>query len=112
PGSSNELTLLNRRELTSGLIRLRDGQTLILTGIITQQDRSTSSKVPILGDLPVIGALFRSQSDETQRSEVVVMLTPQIMSDSTEAQFGYNYNPGRATADYLRQQGFPVQAQP
>ncbi|MFM7191921.1 MAG: type II secretion system protein GspD, partial [Microcystaceae cyanobacterium] len=112
PGSSNELTLLNRRELTSGLIRLRDGQTLILTGIITQQDRSTTSKVPILGDLPVIGALFRSQSDETQRSEVVVMLTPQIMSDSTEAQFGYNYTPGKATADYLRQQGFPVQAQP
>lgn len=112
PGSSNELTLLNRRELTSGLIRLRDGQTLILTGIITQQDRSTTSKVPILGDLPVIGALFRSQSDETQRSEVVVMLTPQIMSDSTEAQFGYNYTPGKATADFLRQQGFPVQAQP
>ena len=112
PGSSNELTLLNRRELTSGLIRLRDGQTLILTGIITQQDRSTTSKVPILGDLPVIGALFRSQTDETQRSEVVVMLTPQIMSDSTEAQFGYNYTPGKATADFLRQQGFPVQAQP
>lgn len=111
-GAVNTITLINKRVLTSGLLRLRDGQTLILAGIISEQDQSVSSKVPILGDLPVIGALFRSQSDQTDRSEVVVMLTPQIIHDNTESQFGYNYTPGKATADYLRQQGFPVQVQP
>jgi type IV pilus assembly protein PilQ len=83
-----------------------------LSGIISEQDQSVTSKVPILGDLPVIGALFRSQTDTTNRSEVVVMLTPQIIHDNTESQFGYNYTPGKATADYLRQRGFPVQVQP
>ncbi len=112
PGATNTLTLINKRDLSSGLLRLRDGQTLIMSGIITQIDQTLTSKVPILGDLPVIGALFRSQTDQTDRSEVVVMLTPQVVSDSTESQFGYNYTPSKATADYLRQQGFPVQAQP
>ncbi len=111
-GAVNTITLINKRVLASGLLRLRDGQTLILSGIISEQDQSVTSKVPILGDLPVIGALFRSQTDTTNRSEVVVMLTPQIIHDNTESQFGYNYTPGKATADYLRQRGFPVQVQP
>lgn len=109
-GGTNVLTLLNRRELTSGLIRLRDGQTLILSGIISESDQSTTSKVPLLGDLPVVGALFRSQSDTSQRTEVIVLLTPQILHDN--GQWGYNYQPGRGTAGVLRDQGFPVQLVP
>lgn len=111
-GAINEITLINKRELTSGLVRLRDDQTFILSGIISEIQRSTTSKVPVLGDLPVIGALFRSSTDETDRSEVVIMLTPKIIPDSTEAQFGFRYNPDAATAEFLRQKGFPVQAQP
>ncbi|GBF79108.1 secretin and TonB N-terminal domain-containing protein [Aphanothece sacrum] len=109
-GAINTLTLLMRRELTSGLIRLRDGQTLILSGIISELDRSTSSKVPLLGDIPVLGALFRSQTDTTERTEVIVLLTPQILHDN--GQWGYNYQPGRGTAEVLRNQGFPVQVVP
>jgi type IV pilus assembly protein PilQ len=112
PGSNNTLTLINKREVKSGKIRLRDGQTLILTGVIQETDQSTSSKVPILGDIPILGALFRSQSDTTTRTEVVIMVTPQILNDGTEAQFGFNYTPSKAASDFLRQQGFPVQAQP
>jgi type IV pilus assembly protein PilQ len=112
PGSTNTITLINKREVQSGLVRLRDGQTLILTGVIQETDQSTTSKVPILGDIPILGALFRSQSDTTARTEVVIMVTPQILNDGTEAQFGFNYTPSKASADFLRQQGFPVQAQP
>ena len=111
-GANNTITLINKRTLASGQLRMRDGQTLILTGIISESQQSVTSKVPILGDIPILGALFRSQSDTTNRSEVVIMLTPQIIHDNTEAQFGYNYTPSKASADYLRQQGFPVQAQP
>jgi type IV pilus assembly protein PilQ len=112
PGANNTLTLINKREVKSGKIRLRDGQTLILTGVIQETDQSTTSKVPILGDIPILGALFRSQSDTTARTEVVIMVTPQILNDGTESQFGFNYTPSKASSDFLRQQGFPVQAQP
>jgi type IV pilus assembly protein PilQ len=112
PGANNTLTLINKREVKSGKIRLRDGQTLILTGVIQETDQSNTSKVPILGDIPILGALFRSQSDTTARTEVVIMVTPQILNDGTEAQFGFNYTPSKASSDFLRQQGFPVQAQP
>ncbi|MGK7934111.1 MAG: secretin N-terminal domain-containing protein [Microcystaceae cyanobacterium] len=108
-GTINVLNLLNRRELTSGLVRLRDGQTLILSGVIQESDRSVSSKVPILGDIPILGALFRSQSDETERTEVVIVVTPQIMDDN--AQFGYNYAPGREAADVLRRRGYQIPSQ-
>jgi type IV pilus assembly protein PilQ len=111
-GTTNILTLLTRREMTSGLIRLRDGQTLILSGVISDTERTTVSKVPILGDIPILGALFRETRNEGERSEVIILLTPRIIDDNTNAPFGYSYTPGSGAADVLRQQGFPVQPQP
>ncbi len=89
-----DVTLLNRRSLTSGLIRLRDGQTLILSGIIQDSDRTTVKKIPILGDIPILGALFRSTNRINQRQEVIVLLTPQIIEDSERSSsMGYQYTP-------------------
>ncbi len=85
-------TEIAKREFRSGRIRLRDGQTLIVSGIIQEQDRITASKIPFLGDLPIVGALFRSSSRETGRAEVVVLITPMIMDESDRAPFGYEYN--------------------
>ncbi|HEY9648494.1 MAG TPA: secretin and TonB N-terminal domain-containing protein [Chroococcidiopsis sp.] len=90
PDGSNT-TLLSARSLESGQIRLRDGQTLILSGIIQDSDRTTVAKVPILGDIPILGALFRSTERTNERREVIVMLTPQILDDSDNATFGYQY---------------------
>lgn len=104
----NQIALLNVRELNSGQIRLRDGQTLILTGIIQESDRTTVRKVPILGDLPILGALFRSTERTNQRQEVIVLLTPQIMDDSERGAFGYNYTPGREAQEVLQRRGFPT----
>lgn len=69
---TNRISLLTVRQLASGQIRLRDGQTLILSGIIQESDRTTVSKVPILGDIPILGALFRSTNRQNQRQEVIV----------------------------------------
>jgi len=88
------ITLLSERRLTSGLIRVRDGQTLILSGIIRDEDRATVTKVPILGDIPILGALFRSTERENVRQELIVILTPQILDDSDQSVFGYRYTPG------------------
>jgi type IV pilus assembly protein PilQ len=91
-GSS--FSLLAERKINSGTIRLRDNQSLILSGIISDQDRVTVQKVPILGDLPILGSLFRRTSRDSNRREVIVLLTPQIMDDSDRSTFGYAYVPG------------------
>lgn len=99
---TNRIALLNVRQLSSGQIRLRDGQTLILSGIIQESDRTTVSKVPILGDIPILGALFRSTNRQNQRQEVIVLLTPQIIQDNEGSSFGYNYTPGRDARQLLQ----------
>nr|WP_198017893.1 type IV pilus secretin family protein [Oscillatoria acuminata] len=96
-------TLLSTRTLQSGTIRIRDGQTLILSGIIQDIDRSFVSKIPILGDLPIIGSLFRSTQRENRRQEVIVLVTPQILDDSDNAGFGYGYAPGQEVQQMLNQ---------
>ncbi|MCA2722434.1 MAG: pilus assembly protein [Microcystis sp. M048S1] len=105
----NTLTPLIRRELTSGLIRLRDGQSLILSGIIQERQQSSETKVPVLGDIPILGALFRSRSNSNDRSEVIILLTPKIIEDTATSTLGINYQPGQDAAEMLQRQGFPVQ---
>jgi type IV pilus assembly protein PilQ len=79
---NGEISLLKSRTLNSGEIRLRDGQTLILSGIIQESDQATVTKVPVLGDIPLLGILFRNTSKEKIRQEVVVLVTPQILNDN------------------------------
>ncbi|MEH1870489.1 AMIN domain-containing protein [Nostoc sp.] len=105
---NGQIILVSERSLTSGLIRLRDGQTLILSGIIQDQDRTTISKIPILGDLPLLGALFRSTNRQNQRNEVIVLLTPQIMDDTDNSSYGYNYTPSPEVRQILERQGLKV----
>ena len=106
--NSNSISLLSERSLQSGLIRLRDGQTLIISGIISDQEKVTAKKIPILGDLPIIGSLFRSTTKQNQRAEVIVLLTPQILDDSDRSNFGYQNNIS-PDARQLLQRGQPVQ---
>lgn len=103
-GSTLQITLLSVRRVSSGQIRIRDGQTLILSGIIQDQDRADVTKIPILGDIPILGALFRSVNRRNQRQEVIVMLTPHILDDSDASTFGYRYSPMPETQDYIREQ--------
>ncbi|MCZ8190628.1 MAG: pilus assembly protein [Microcystis sp. LE19-338.1B] len=108
-GTVNTLTPLIRRELTSGLVRLRDGQSLILSGIIQERQQSSETKVPVLGDIPILGALFRSRSNSNDRSEVIILLTPKIIEDTATSTLGINYQPGQDAAEMLQRQGFPIQ---
>jgi len=103
--NSGRIILVNERSIQSGLIRLRDGQTLILSGIIQDSDRSTVTKIPILGDLPLIGSLFRSTNRQNERREVIVLLTPQVLDDSERSSFGYNYKPSPEVRQMLERRG-------
>jgi type IV pilus assembly protein PilQ len=95
--------LLQQRRLETGAIRLRDGQSLVLSGIIRDQDRSSVSKVPILGDIPLLGRLFRDESKTRERSELIVLVTPQILDDSDQSTFGYQYSPSSEVSPLIRQ---------
>ncbi|GET43758.1 AMIN domain-containing protein [Microseira wollei] len=101
----SQITLLARRDLQSGQIRIRDGQTLILSGIIQDSDRTSITKVPILGDIPILGALFRRTERSNARQEVIVLLTPQVLDDASGAPFGYRYRPSPDVQQMLQQRG-------
>ena len=105
-GAVNLLNLLSKRELSSGLVRLRDGQTLILSGIIQDQERTTISKVPILGDIPLLGSLFRSTDKQNERAEVIVLLTPEIVEE--DAGLASNFSPSKESREILQREGVGV----
>jgi len=96
---------LTSRELSSGNIRLRDGQSLILTGVITESDRQQVQKWPILGDMPLIGQLFRQSASSREKNELVVIVTPMVLDDDQGGRFGYGYRPGTTAGRQLMQSG-------
>ncbi|MCU6501530.1 general secretion pathway protein GspD [Rugamonas sp. A1-17] len=63
----------------SSALRLRDGETQILAGLISDEDRTSANRIPLLGDLPVLGRLFGSQNDNHQKTEIVLSITPHLI---------------------------------
>ena len=72
---------LSVRKLDTGSIRVKNGDTLVLTGVLKDEDNKSISKVPILGDLPLLGSLFRSESAQKRKSELIILVTPRILKD-------------------------------
>jgi type IV pilus assembly protein PilQ len=81
------------RALDTGDVRVRDGQTLILTGVISDQDIQAVRKWPILGDIPFVGQFFRDSSNGRKKRELVIMVTPRIVNDVEGGTYGYGYRP-------------------
>ena len=75
---------IGTRNATTSL-RLRDGETQLLGGLISNEDRSSSNRVPGLGDLPLAGRLFSSHKDDYQRTELVLAITPRIIRPAARA---------------------------
>lgn len=87
-------------EVTQGLttnVLVRDGQTVVLGGLFRESTQFGRRQVPFLGDIPIIGAAFRGHDDETNRSEIIFLVTPTIMNDSH-----LNDSADRAVADVDR----------
>jgi type II secretory pathway component GspD/PulD (secretin) len=77
PGAPPQIT--TRTAETEVLIR--DGETLVIGGLIDDQTIETERKVPLLGDIPVLGVFFRSTGDTKIRKELLIFLTPSIVHD-------------------------------
>lgn len=67
---------------SSGLVRLRDGQMVLIGGLIQDEYSETERKVPILGDIPYLGRLFKGTYTAKQKSELVIFLSPRIVQIS------------------------------
>ncbi len=77
-------TLLQRHNLDLKGIRIKDEETLLLGGMIQESEHNEVSKIPILGDIPVIGFFFRNQKKEMKKEELLFMITPRIIKDTED----------------------------
>ncbi len=83
-GKDLAATLLNRRNLDLKNVRIKDGETLVIGGMIQEADYKKVQKIPVLGDLPLIGGAFRSTSTQKGKTELVIMITPRIINDGDD----------------------------
>jgi len=76
--------VLDNREATTS-VRVKNGETMVLGGIITDKLSVTENKIPVLGDIPLIGFLFKSEERISEKTELLLFLTPHIITSSEEA---------------------------
>ena len=79
-GTANAGPTTNKRSIESTIV-VDDGQIIVLGGLIEDTYNTTRSKVPLLGDIPYFGALFRSESRERKKTNLMVFLRPVVMRD-------------------------------
>jgi general secretion pathway protein D len=79
PGPSNSLAYQIGTRNTNTLLRLRNGETQILAGLISDEERSSANRLPGAGDLPLIGRLFGSQNDQHNKTEIILLITPRVV---------------------------------
>lgn len=75
--------IVDRRETTTHLI-VKDGQTVVVSGIVRSEDADINRKVPLLGDLPLVGALFQSVEKSKSTTEIVAFITPIVIENPDE----------------------------
>ncbi len=69
---------------TSTLVRIKDGETAVIGGLITSKKSDAENKIPLLGDLPLLGYFFKRKEVTEQRAELVIFLTPKITNSVIE----------------------------
>jgi len=98
--SSNPVDLTTSNTLTIAQARVKDGETLILAGLINDNYANTVSKIPFLGDIPVIGGLFQpSVTNTNTRKEIIVLVTPHIVKEDGVPYFRKDWQDNISYAD-------------
>ncbi|MFP2769706.1 type IV pilus secretin PilQ [Oceanisphaera sp. KMM 10153] len=79
--TGGEAVAINTQSITTQVL-VNDGETLVLGGIFQQNVLRSITKVPLLGDIPVVGRLFKTTSDSNKKRELIIFVTPRIVHDS------------------------------
>jgi general secretion pathway protein D len=75
--------IVDRRETTTQLI-VQNGQTVVISGILRKEDSDIIRKVPLLGDIPLIGLIFRSREKTKTNTELLVFITPMVVDNESD----------------------------
>jgi general secretion pathway protein D len=79
PGPASSLAYQVGTRSATTTLRLKHGETQVLAGLISDEERSSANRLPGLGDLPIIGRLFSSQRDNSSKTEIVLLVTPRVL---------------------------------
>lgn len=82
--SINSPTIRQRK--VSSTVEVGDGQSIVIGGLVQEQQQKATDSVPVLGKLPIIGAAFRSRNDQAKRTELMIFLRTRVMRDQNDAQ--------------------------
>ena len=93
--------IVDRRETTTQLI-VQNGQTVVISGILRAEDADIQRKVPLLGDIPIIGGIFTSTDQVKRNTELVAFITPTVISNTED--LDEMNEPFRERLDQLREQ--------
>ena len=77
----NGVPTINKNEVNTQVL-VKDGETVVLGGVFTQSKNSGTSKVPLLGDIPYVGALFRKKTNSDVKTELMIFITPRIINEN------------------------------
>ncbi len=80
-GAAIQVTPISTREVIIQDVRVKSGETLAIAGLTKEKDVEKISKIPVLGDIPVIGKLFRSTEYQREKNELIILITPIILND-------------------------------
>lgn len=81
----NKVPVISKREI-SATVAVQNNSTIVLGGLVRKANSKSSTKIPILGDIPLLGWLFSTRNNSDDRSELVVLLTPYVLTNPAEAE--------------------------
>ncbi len=87
-GPTNSLAYQIGTRSASTVLRLKNGETQVLAGLISDEDRKTTNHIPGLGEIPVVGRAFGSQRDSTVKTEIILLITPRVLRNIHRPDFG------------------------
>lgn len=79
-GNGGTAPAIDTRKVTTQVL-VDNGQTVVLGGIYEQENRNTVSKIPLLGDIPLLGALFRNRVTDSNKAELLIFITPKLLQE-------------------------------
>jgi len=79
PGPSNSLAYQIGTRSASTVLRLKNGETQVLAGLISDEERKSTSHVPGIGEIPILGRAFGSQRDTSTKTEIILLITPRVL---------------------------------
>jgi type IV pilus assembly protein PilQ len=104
---------MTRVRKTKTTVRVEDGQTIFLAGLLSEETSVAIAKLPILGDIPLLGRLFQHKTDKVTKKNLIIEITPKILKDSTAIESQQSDASGGAIQTEPRAQpAVPAQQQP